>query len=52
MRAAFFPKQIKFEKRKELKKMKSEELMPIAWYPKIWWNFYVSEDEKVKDEGL
>ena len=37
---------IKFEKRKELKKKISEELMPIAWHPKRWWNFCMSEDEK------
>ena len=35
-----------FEKRKELKKRKSEELMSIAWHPRRWWNFCVSEDEK------
>ena len=23
----------------------SEELIPVAWYPKRWWTFYVSEDE-------
>ena len=37
---------IKFEKRKELKKKISEELMPLAWHPKRWWDCYVSEDEK------
>ena len=26
-------------------KMKSEELMLIAWHPKRWWNFCMSEDE-------
>ena len=30
---------IKFEKRKALKKMISEELMQIAWHPKKWWDF-------------
>ena len=35
---------IKFEKRKELKKKISEELMPIVWHPKSWWNFFMSED--------
>ena len=20
--------------------------MPVAWYPKRWWNFYMLEDEK------
>ena len=24
----------------------SKELMPIAWHPKRWWNFSISEDEK------
>ena len=23
----------------------SEDLIPVAWYPKRWWTFYVSEDE-------
>ena len=37
----------KFEKRRELKKKKiSEELMPVAWHPTIWWNWCMSEDEK------
>ena len=30
---------IKFEKRKALTKKISEELMPIAWHPIIWWTF-------------
>ena len=37
---------IKFEKCKALKKKVSEELMPIAWHPKRWWHFCISEDEK------
>ena len=28
------------------KKKIREELMPVAWYPKRWWNFCMSEDEK------
>ena len=36
---------IKFENAKHLKKQLNEELMPVAWYPKRWWNFFVSEDE-------
>ena len=24
--------------------------MPIAWHPKRWWNFYMSEDEKKEIE--
>ena len=31
---------IKFEKHKALKDL------PIAWYPKRWWNICMSEDEK------
>ena len=39
---------IKFEKRKALKKDINEELMLVAWHPKRWWNFYMSEDKKKK----
>ena len=28
--------------------MITEELMPIVRYPKRWWNFCMSEDEKKK----
>ena len=41
---------IKFEKRKELKKMISEELLSIAWHPNRWWDFYVSEHAKRETE--
>ena len=37
---------IKLEKHIELKKMISEELMPVAWYSKRWWNSCISEDDK------
>ena len=37
---------IKFEKRKALKKDINEELMLVAWHPKRWWNFCMTEDEK------
>ena len=37
------------EKRKAIKKKTSEELMPIAWHPKIWWNFCMSEDKREKE---
>ena len=37
---------IKFEKRKVLRKELNEELMPVAWHPKRWWDWCVSEDEK------
>ena len=37
---------LNLKKRKELKNKISEELMPIAWHPKRYWNFCLSEDEK------
>ena len=42
----------KFEKRKALKKKISEELIPIVWYRKRWWNFCMSEDEKKEIEPI
>ena len=42
----------KFEKRKVLKREINEELMPIAWHPKRWWNFCISEDEKKEIEPI
>ena len=36
----------KFEKRKALKREFNEELMPVTWHPKRWWNFSVPEDEQ------
>ena len=39
---------IKFEKRKALKKELNEELMLVAWHPRRWWNFCMSEDEEEK----
>ena len=37
---------LNLKKRKALKTKINEELMPIAWHPKRWWNFGMSEDEK------
>ena len=36
----------KFKKSKALKKELNEELMLVAWYPRIWWNFCMSDDKK------
>ena len=36
----------KFEKRKELKKKISEELIHVVWHPNRWWDWCMSEDEK------
>ena len=33
-------------KRKALKKELNEELMPVAWHPKRWWDWCLPEDEK------
>ena len=49
---SFSIKHIKFEKRKTLKKMKNEGLMPIARHPKRCWNFCVAEDEKKEIEPV
>ena len=46
IRTAFFVKHIKFEKHEELKKTKSEEIIPVAWYPKGWWDWYMPEDDE------
>ena len=38
---------------KNLKHLKiSEELMPMAWYLKGWWDFCMSEDEKKEIEPI
>ena len=36
---------------KHLKKV-NEELMPIAWHPRISWNFCMSEDEEKEIEPI
>ena len=46
IRTAFFVKHIKFEKHEELKKTISEEIIPVAWYPKGWWDWYMPEDDE------
>ena len=53
IRTAFLVWDIKFEKRKALKKKKiSEELLPVARHPKRWWNICLSEDEKKEIEPI
>ena len=42
----------KFEKRKELKKKLNEELMSVAWHLKRWWNWCVSENEKMEIDSV
>ena len=37
---------------KNLKRKTNEEIMPIAWHPKRWWNFCMSEDQKNKIEPI
>ena len=43
---------IKFEKPKTLKKIISEELMPIAWHFNIQWDWYMSENEKIEIDPI
>ena len=40
------------EKRKEPKKELNEELMSVAWHPKRWWDWCVSEDEKMEVDSM
>ena len=42
---------IRFKKRKALKKALNEELI-IAWHPRTWRNFCMSEDEKKDIEPI
>ena len=47
--------QTKFEKRKELEKKKkklNQELMSAVWHPTRWWDWCVSEDEKMKIDPI
>ena len=37
---------------KNLKKTINEELIPIAWHPKVWCNICISEDEKKEIEPI
>ena len=46
IRRDFCVKHIKFEKRKELKKELSEELMLVAWHSNRWWDWCMSEEKK------
>ena len=39
---------IKFKKRKALKEKLNEELMPIVWHPKRWWNVLCQKMRKWK----
>ena len=43
---------IKFKKRKTLKNDLNKELMLVAWYPRSYWNFRKSEDEKKAMEPI
>ena len=42
----------KFEKRKQLKRKISEELMTIVWHTNRWWDWCVSEEEKKEIDPL
>ena len=41
-----------FEKRRKLKKELNKELMSVAWHPKRWRNWCVSEDEKTERDPM
>ena len=40
------------EKRKKPKKELNEELMSVVWHPKRWWDWCVSEDEKMEVDSV
>ena len=40
------------KKTKHIKKELNEELMPVAWHPKRWWNFCMWKDEKKETEPI
>ena len=51
--SSFFVKHIGIlnsKKAKHFKKKISEELLPVAWHPKRWWNFCMPEDEKKRNQ--
>ena len=37
---------VKLKNAKHLEKELNKELMLVAWHPKRWWHFYLSEDEE------
>ena len=43
---------IKFAKRKALKKELNEELMLLAWHPRRWRSFCMSEDERKEIQAI
>ena len=42
-----WPGIVNLKNAKHLKNL-SGELLSIAWHPKRWWKFYISEDEKIE----
>ena len=36
----------RLKQRKVFKKCISKKIMPVAWDPKDWWNWYMSKDQK------
>ena len=41
-----------YKHHKSCKKEISKELFPVAWYPRRWWDWSVSEDEKKKKKEI
>ena len=38
--------------REAFKKQFSKELLPVAWHPKRWWEWYILEGEKKEIEAI
>ena len=41
-----------YQKRKTQKAKIKDELMPIAWHPRRWWDWCMSEEEKKETENF
>ena len=41
----------RYKQCKACKKEKSKELMPLAWYPRWWWDWCIPEDEREKKKN-
>ena len=47
----FWLRVVNFKNAKHFKKI-SKKLMPVAWHPKRWWDFCMTEHEKKEIEPI
>ena len=48
LKLLFIAQRNRYKQLKSCKKDISQELMALAWYPRKWWDWCMSEDEKKK----